>query len=233
MPAYADSWLAIVDSRVVDGQPKLTKMGTVTGRASGSLSPNGPHWASVALDGSSGTGQPVKCPGSVIVDVGDRVGLIRYEGEWIITINYTLRTLGAGSFYSQLTADTTTSGTFVDLASGPTVVMKKYRDETMLSIDLSISMYYTFGSDSATTPELACSLLSEDLLTTFDQVLVRMTINPRSVHTMITGGATTAAIPGGQNYTCVARWRRAAGVNGTLTTDTNDYITFRVREVIQ
>lgn len=229
MPDYATSQAQLVADLVTAGMPRQTKMGTVSARSSGSLGLNGTYWAAVTMDGSSGTAQPVKCFESVIVDVGDRVGLVKYEGEWIITGNYTLRTLGEGGFESVLAGPTTsTSGTFVDVPTSPNLTMHKYRDHTFLRIDMAISMY---ASSVPTVVEFAAAILSEDGLTSYDAVLTRMPHNTANNHTTLYGGETTAAHPGGQNFTITARWRRVSG-GGNMTVDANDYVTLRVREVV-
>src|SRR6266542_2722738 len=83
MPVYAAGLCEIIDMRVVQAHVTITKMGTVTERdATGTR-------VLVSFDGSSGISQPVKCPGNIIVAEGDRVGLTKYESDWIISINYT------------------------------------------------------------------------------------------------------------------------------------------------
>lgn len=85
MPIYGMEQVQLIDELIVRSQAVLTKMGTVTERdATGTR-------VLVAFDGSTGVPQPVKCPGSIIVQVGDRVGLTKYESDWIISINYTER----------------------------------------------------------------------------------------------------------------------------------------------
>lgn len=83
MPAYGVGQVELINDLIVESHATITKMGTVTERdATGTR-------VLVAFDGSSGISQPVKCPGSIIVATGDRVGLTKYESDWIISVNYT------------------------------------------------------------------------------------------------------------------------------------------------
>lgn len=230
MPDYASSVLAVVDSRVAAGQTRNTKMGTVAARSPGALAGDpGAYWASVVFDGSSGTAQPVKCFESVIVAPGDRVGLVKYEGEWIITGNYTLRTLADVAMHTQLIVGTTTSATLVDVPSSPSLTLTKVRDATLLRIGLTISMYNVTATASV---EMAVSVVSFDASTNYDEILFIQNLSVIGDRRNFTGWTTTAALPGNMGYTITGRWRRNTG-SGTLSVDTFDAISISVREVVE
>ena len=222
MPDYPTSLVNLIDQRVDEASPKPVKMATVQSRDSTSA------LAIVAFDGGSGVGQGVKCFESVVVDVGDRVGVIKFEGEWVIVGNYTLRFFGEqmGGFGGS--AGNTTSSSFADIPGTPRVQVTKYRDNTQFQIFLAQSMTSTVA---ATVVELAATIAYPDGVTTVDQVLYHRAINATADHRDMSGGLTTPGLtlPGGA-YSITARWRRVSGT-GTLATDGNDSTTLWVREV--
>jgi hypothetical protein len=231
MPTYPESQLELIDSRVRLGMARLTKMGTVAWRSSGSLAGDpGMYAASVVFDGSSGTAQPVKCFESVIVDIGDRVGVVRFESEWIIVSNYTLRTLGDASYEAPgANGGTTASATYVDMPGSPSAILNtKYRDDTLLRISMGVSMYSTAVT---TIIEIAAYVASTDGSIAYDQRVIKFGINPANEHTDATGWTTSAPLPGGVGYAVTGRWRRVSGT-GTMTTDGNDHCYIRVEEVV-
>lgn len=230
MPDFATEQYEMIAGIAGSGAPRIAKMGTVAARSPGSVSDpdHGPNWASVTVD-PGGTPQPVKCFESVVVDVGDRVGLIKFEGEWLIVANYTLRTLGEGGFENGYSgAATTTSVTFVDMPTAPSIILPKYRDATLLRIDIWLSMYVTA---QPTVIEIGASVASFDGTVDIDLFTSRRSFNAANDHRDVAGGVTTDALAGGQTYEVTARWRRISGT-GVLTTDANDSITMRVREVV-
>lgn len=239
MPDYPSSLLAMIDQRVADGQTAVAKMGTVAGRQAGDLSGDpGRYWASVVFDGSGGTAMPVKCFESVIVDIGDRVGLVKFEGEWIIVGNYTLRGLGTGSLWTNTWGGTptTTSGSFVDMPQSPFCEIIKRRDHTYLRIRLSTTAFSTVAGDIA---EFGVNVLSEDASINYDETLFRIHLIRANEHihnaaTVTTAAALPAGPPGdaGMRYLLTPRWRRSSGT-GTLTVNTLDYLTLESAEVVQ
>lgn len=225
MPDFGFSQVELIGNLIDSAQSRPTKMGTVTGRdMTGSR-------CLVVFDGSSGVAQPVKCPESVVVDNGDRVGMVRYESDWIVTINYTLQTLcDALTKFTWGGAGTTTSTTFVDMPNSPTLSFTKRRDATLLRLYVSLSMF-----SAATTPStfhIGMHLTSLDGVTSYDEDIIASTINTASVHAEWASWVTTAALPA-STYTGTARWLRiAGGGTGALTVDSNDSITMHVIEVV-
>jgi hypothetical protein len=230
MPTYAESNLELIDQRITAGLARVTKMGTVQWVSPGELAGDpGLYAATVVFDGSSGTAQPVKCPYSVIVAEGDRVGLVRYEGEWLITVDYTLRTLGDGSYDQAIaTVANTTSTVFVDIASPASAIVPiKYRDSTLLRVTVAASM---FTSAIPCTMEWAAYISSTDGATGYDETILRRGINTAAEHTQMVGWSDTAALPGGVGYAATVRWRRVSGT-ATLNMDGNDSVHVRLEEV--
>lgn len=222
MPSYATALVQLIDDRIDRAQLKPTKMGTVQEREGGTAR------VIVTFDGGSGVGQPVKCFETVVVDIGDRVGLIKFEGEWIVVGNYTPRTLGDSlSLNNVVSTGTTTSATYVDMPGSPGTTFAKYRDATQLQL---ILMGSAFSDATSTSMDLAVLLTLPDT-TTIDQPLFDFRFNTAGVHTTFAGGITTPGLtlPAGP-YTAIGRWRRPAG-SGVLTMDSSDSVTVWVREV--
>lgn len=230
MPDYPTSQVQLIDSRIADAARRPARMGTVQWRSPGDLAGEpGMYAVGVTFDGSSGTAQPVKCFESVLVAEGDKVGVIRYEDDLIITGNYTLRTLGDASYDASFAAGTTTSASFVDMPGSPTAFMPiKYRDATLLRATLHFSLTSTA---TATVVEFACFIQSSDGSISYDEIIGHRAINEANSHRDLGGWSDTAALPGGQSYAITGRWRRVSGA-GTLTTDANDACYIRVQEVV-
>lgn len=231
MPTYAQSQAALIEDMVDDAtRSKVAKMGTVAWWSPGVSDSRGLYACGVSFD-PGGTAQPVKCFESVLVDVGDRVGLIKYESEWIVTGNYSRRELGGALYCEQFAGSaTTTSATFVDMPGSPTAeVTMKYRDDSLLRVQADVSLYATVVS---TVVEIAAYVASADGTVGYDEVLFRRAINEANSHRDMGGGSETAVgYVGGQGYSVTLRWRRVSGT-GTLTSDTNDSAMLRVDEVM-
>jgi len=223
MPDYAAALLALIDSRIRGSLAVPTKMGTVVTRETATA------LATVALDGSSGVPQPVKCFETTVIDLGDRVGLVKFEGDWVVVANYTPRMWADGLFGTQFgTTGTTTSSSFADLPGSPKVNVTKMRDVTQFQIEITVSAQSTAVSTSI---EVAANILSTDGTVNTDLALYTASFDTASVHRTLKGGLTTAlTLPGG-GYSVVGRWRRSAGT-GTPTINTNDNVMIRVREVL-
>jgi hypothetical protein len=213
---------------------KLAKMGTVTGRDTTGAR------VLVTFDGSAGVSQPVKCPESVVVDTGDRVGLVKYEGgvlrrdgrpagdgDWIITVNYSLQTLcDAMNMFQWGSSGTTTSATFVDMPNSPSVTFTKMRDNTALRIWIGVSLFATVVP---TVYHIGMHIASLDGLVSYDEDMFHRAVN-NVAHGDSSGWITTGALAAGQ-YTGTARWLRTSGT-GTLTVDSNDSISMHIKEVV-
>lgn len=223
MPSYAESMLKQIDDRIDQAQVKPTKMGTVVSRETATAR------ATVTLDGASGLAQPVKCFETVIVDIGDRVGLIKFEGDWIIVGNYTPRTLGDVLYGFQFTSTTDiTSASFVDLPSGSTTTIRKYRDVTQLAIMIIWSGYTTVAN---TFFAIGAAILSDDGTVNVDQLLYERAFNGQFEHQDVMGGLTTNLnLPAG-GYSITARMRRTSGT-GALRMNDDNSVTIQVREVV-
>ncbi len=222
MPSYPEAMRQVIDERVLADRRTVTKMGTVQSRDSTGVR------AMVALDGSSGVPQPVKCPESVVVDPGDRVGVARFEADLIIVFNYSLRSLGRGhTTFEWGSLSTTTSATYVDMPSSPELSFAKYRDSTLIRFRCMVSAYVT--ASGFTVMKVGYRLRDGNTID-YDEDIARFDLVSTNNHYAWGGIATTAALPAG-NYTATARWLRVGG-SGTLTVDAQDLIHMEAEEVI-
>lgn len=221
MTAYGRDNIALIDERVDAAAPPAPKVGTVISRDTAS------ELAVVSFDGSSGIPQPVKCFETVVADVGDRVGLVKFEGEWIVVGSYAQRTLGeATTTLAYTSTSTTTSASFVDMPSSPRAVLPKYRDGTTLLITLGCSLW---ASATPTVVEVGVNLTFPDGTTT-DVAMFHRALNAASDHRDVYGMFVPNLTLVGGTYGVTCRWRRVSGT-GTLTMDLNDSVSLNVREV--
>ncbi len=223
MADFATSNLNLIDERVRAGLRLVTKMGTVTARDTTGAR------AMVTMDGSSGVPLPAKCFETVVVQDGDRVGLVRFESDWIIVGNYTLRTLGTAHYVQEFSSNgTVTSATYIDISSSPTVVATKYRDTTQFRVRLSMSMYAT-----ATVSIFYIGVRFNEPLTgtSFDMNIIRWPFHVANVHIGNSGTITTVgSIPAG-TWTITGRWLRISGT-GVGTVNSDDQISIEAEEVV-
>ncbi len=234
MPTFAEAQLDQIDERAAAARGPQPKMGTVAWRGTiSAVDPDhvGVDAAGVVFDGSSGSAQPVKCFETVIVDVGDRVGCIRYESEWIVTGSYNLRTLAdaAGRIIPSGNVNTS-STTFVDMPSSPSAIIPlKFRDATALRIEVATSMYTNVA---ATTGEIGANIASTDGSVSFDLALFPARMDVINAHLSYSGGSTTTAtLPAGVGYAVTARYRVSSGT-GQLQQNGFDIIWITAREVV-
>jgi hypothetical protein len=222
MPAYGESLVGIIDARIAAYAAKSAKMATVSSRDGTGTR------ATVTFDGSSGTPQPVKCFSSVRVKVGDRVGVIRYESEWIVTANYSeTDRADAGARFGFSSTTTNASATFVDLPTSPTVTYTKARDTTLMEFEIGTSIYASVG---VTVVALGLRVTGVETGIDYDQEIKVYSITPANSKVPAHGISRPFVFHPAGDYTATGRWRRTAGT-GNLTVDVNDSGFIRCREV--
>jgi hypothetical protein len=226
MPDYASSIVALIDTRVDQARQRVTHFGTVTDRATGSLDSDGAAGAQVVLDGSAGTAVPVKCFANVIVARGDRVGLVKYGGDWVVMGTYSGRTLADEMERVQFVGGGASPGaSYVDIPQAPTVALTKLRDDTLLRVHIEMSAR---SSATGTAIDLAARVAGG--VAGYDLFIRRMALNAGAgVQTYLGGKMETVAHPAG-DYTLTPRWLRQVGA-GTITLDGYDSLSIEVREV--
>lgn len=221
MPDYAATQAAMIQGMIDASRSVNQQMGTVISRETNTAR------AIVSFDGSSGIGQPVKCFENVVVTTGDRVGMVKFEGDWVIVGNYSATGLAdVVSCFAYTSSATYIGATFSDMPSSPQTAFAKQRDLTQLQLGLAVACR---SDTNDTTIEWALMLTFPDA-TTFDQVMFRRYTATIANHLDRVGGLTTnLTLPAGL-YSATARWRRVSG-SGTPTVDGNDSVTITVKEV--
>jgi hypothetical protein len=212
-----------IDDRIGAAKVVSHKMGTVISRESATA------LATVSFDGGSGIGQPVKCFETVVCDEGDRVGLLKVEGEWIIVGNYTLRTLAEEFMSIQYTSsNTNTSASYIDMPTGTSLTVFKVKDATKLRVKMGLSIWATAVNTSF---KAGIHISNSDLSISTDVTLFERAMNPATQHADFTGGLTLSLTLPSASYLIVGRWLRNGGT-GTLTMNTDDGVWIEVKEVV-
>lgn len=219
---YATALAALMDNRVDAAAGAVTHAGTVSTRDTTGTG------ASVIFDGTSGVNAEVKCPESVLVAPGDRVGMAKFGSDWVIVFNYARQAL-ADAFNRYVFSTTTqvTGTTFGDMEGSPSVTYVKMRDTTI--------MRYTMGlSGSCTTPpnvwRMGYHVASYDGVTSYDQDVGFMKFDVTTRQHFARTRTASSAHPAG-TYTITARWTKLSG-SGFIQTDTADSIEMFAQEVL-
>lgn len=221
MPSYAETLAALMDQRVDAAFSRISHAGTVDSRATTGTA------CTVIFDGTSGVAASVKCPESVLVAPGDRVGMVKFGSDWVIVYNYALRTLANTSFSASLSAGTLSStGTYADMPGSPSFTYTKMRDATFMRYSVNVSGLSTV---TGTIWRLAARIVSADGSVSYDQDVgfYRLDTTTRQ---QFGRWAMAASAHSAQAYTMTARWLRISGT-GVLTTDTADSVEMRAEEV--
>lgn len=219
--------LDIIDAQIAKAQDRITAAGTVTSVTSITR-------AMVVFDGSA-VAVPVKVWTNVPLAPDARVGLIRFGSDWVVIGSNTapaavVRPLASVSVGSTIAVSgTTTSGTLTAMPGSPAVVIDKVYDDSLLLVFVAATFYATIAN---TFGSLGCKVdgPSASGVTSNVGALFFNAANT-NMHCQIAG----VCSPGGAGwvagtYTITAAWGRAAGT-GTLTQDTNDWVSLMVEEI--
>ncbi len=222
MPAYGESQISLIDARIAAYATKAAKMATVATRSPDTTS------ATVVFDGSSGNAQPVKCFESVVVAEGDRVGVVKFESEWIITANYSDTHLADESAQIQFSSLTDVSSTsYVDMPASPTVVYEKRRATTVMEFTVGFSAR---NPASITTSRVGLRVTCLEESIDYDQDVRQHVMNSINAHTYWSGTVRASSAHPVGVYTATGRWMRVAGTD-VMRVDANDYVSILCREV--
>jgi hypothetical protein len=224
METFGKGLVDVARDQVDVAVARYAKMATVIGRDS-----TGPL-AQVSFYGSDGGVSDVKCPESVVVAPGDLVGLVKYEHDWIITVNYTGRTLADAVSPTPApwaSLQQTTTGTFVDMPNSPSVEWTKARDLTVMRFAVQAS---ASGSNLANIIELALHVISDDGVTDYVETIAHMKTTNGGEHDHFTGLVQAASAHPAGGYAAVVQWRRTSGT-GFIQVDADDRMFIQVREV--
>jgi hypothetical protein len=129
----------------------------------------------------------------------------------------------AQSLSALIGAGTTTSASYVNMPATSSVVVTKASAATRLRIEFSCSSFVTVASTVTAFGVLVNGV---------DTDISRMFFNPASTHETCPTGVIYISGLAASAWTVQARWKRATGAAGTLTTDANDWITLDAQEVL-
>jgi hypothetical protein len=224
MESFGKGMVDVARDQVDVAIARYAKMATVTGRDTSGTG------AQVSFYGSDGGVSDVKCPESVIIAAGDLVGLVKYEHDWIVTVNYTPRALADEvnanpNPWASLQQSTTT--TFIDMPNSPSVEYTKMRDGTVMRFAVQCS---ASGSNPANAIKLALHVTSNDGVTDYVEEITHMVMNVTGDHYTFTGHREAASAHPAGGYAAVVQWRRSSGT-GFIQVDSNDRLYVQVREV--
>lgn len=162
-----------------------------------------------------------------LVGPGERVvlGLVGADprkSEWVCLGSLSEpAALAADGINSAAAADTTSSGTYVNLAGTSSFSLPKQYETTRVKVDLHANC---FSTAATTSVRYAVQIGGTD----YD--IAQVFINPSNTHTHTSGVRYIAGIPAG-THTVQGRWRRVAGA-GTLTrTAADNWLSISAEEV--
>lgn len=166
--------------------------------------------------------------GSYVPSVGDPVQLLRQDGTWLVlgsSVSGADATNSIAAFNAAATADTTAAAVYTNMDSASLTFVKRLAG-SRVRVDATASMYTTAVN---TKPRIGLDFIDTTTAAVYRFNLMEMLINAASQHTMIGGGTLFSGIPAG-TYTVQMIWLRVSGA-GTLTLDSNDWISLIVAEV--
>lgn len=175
---------------------------------------------------------PVKISGGLEVFEGDRVGMVRTGGFWMVVGCLSVRGMGETSVRGVgLSTGTTTSAVMADAAAITTLTgFRKFYSATSVKIQLMTGIRSTA---IATIVELAArvtgTVYDGSAYDSGDLVVTRFVFNSVNVHFQIGGEIRLTTVQPG-TYDVTPRWRLATGT-ATLTIDPNDYYNLQADEI--
>ena len=175
-----------------------------------------------------GAATPCGTLGSYIPAVGDPVVVLRQDATLVAlgsSVPGVDATNAVNGFNGVPTADTTTLAAYTNL-DNVSFPFTKRLDSSAVRLDCAVSCYSAGAGNTA-------AQFGVDFVSTSGAVyrfdVFAMLINPVSQHTPMSAFAKLPGIPAGE-YTVQAIWLRASGA-GTLTVDSNDWISLMASEV--
>lgn len=216
--AYNDEIVALIDARVGKLIGRDKAVGTVVSVQGDALR------ARVVMDGSA-QDMPVKVLGHAEPQAGDRVVLVLVDGAWCVIDAYAQRWPESQGLNQQLGADTTTSATFATLASTPSFTFTKRWDATRVCVRGDMQAFSTVNS---TIVVIGVRFTDADAVVT-EFHIVRQYWSTAFIHTGFGGTKYCSGLVAGV-YTVVPLWARWSGT-GTITTNTDDWISYSAAEV--
>lgn len=224
----AQDQIALIDQRIRANRQMSRSMGTIQTRE-----PVGPG-AYALFDGST-VGVPVKVPGTVFAQPGDRVTLDLYGTDWIVTSSFNSSSLGTltSQQFGSSSAATTTSSSYADLSDITPVVFTKVYDDTRIRMTVSPAGYAQTATNTGARFGLRMTPLDPgSTYTPVDYELGQIFFSQTGMHMSGSSGCQAiAGIPNGQ-YSCQVRWKRYTGT-GSINCNNFDLFVIEMDELAQ
>lgn len=129
--------------------------------------------------------------------------------------------MGIVNYNAALTAGTTTSASFANLPSNPTMTLTKAYLTTRIRVDLHVIFYSSLANTGA---QFAVSVGG------FDGPVCQRVVNAANTYAQCSGTA-LFPFPASGPITIIGRWNRYVG-GGTISTDTASWFSMTAQEVI-
>lgn len=149
------------------------------------------------------------------------MSLIFFSGEELLPARLNALPNCKGVWLNPSGSSTTTSSSFADTASTSSVSFTKVDDQSRLRVDFHATCYVTGSVPDEV--EFAVRFNSVDYL------IAEGRLETASVHKQFSGVRIITVNAAAGTYTVQGRWRRSSG-SGTITMDTNDFLSFAVSE---
>ena len=215
--------LLAIDQRIEQRFDALLKMGRLTARGTVTDYRPGTLDAMVTFDGSIQS-VPVKVYRSCRPLEGDRVGLLKFYGQWFIVANEAYRGPSSAAVWNSAAVfGTKSDGTYSAVPTNVVTTITKRYPDSKLWVGVQASAYTDTASTSGwwsaliTGTDIDGNTVNQEFNLAFHQH------NLVNVHHSF-GGVHRLDMPAGE-LTLTLRWRRGVG-GGALKTDSYDWVVF-------
>lgn len=197
---------------------------TWTRRLASTVDTTTPAQSTVLVDGDTAVSGAVSMIGEVPAGSRVYIDFLPPGGAFIVGLVGGIQAglFGAVNSVGASVGGNTTSATYVNMPGPVTITLPKSYVDTRVRVDVHVSLFSTVGTTAARVAVGFNSLADGDVVNFF--------FNTANVHTQISGTAIFPFAFAG-SLPLTLRWRRVLGT-GTITQDTNDWISFTAQEVI-
>ncbi len=218
--------IRLIDQRIRAERQAVRAVGTCVDRAT-----TGPG-ANVIFDGST-VAMPVKVPGNVFLQPGNRCLLDKYGSDWVVTESWSGFGLGEASAnrFGTTTTGPVSSASFVDYTDFEVIRFDKAYDNTYVRIGLQASCFSSTAGAGVRFGVRLTAVESGTGYTSTDYPLTWIYCGQTNVHVPNYFAYRPTGIPAG-SYNVQMRWRRANGATGCQT-DSNDQISLEMDEGVR
>jgi hypothetical protein len=211
--SYTKAILRAVREIVAASKKPSQRAGTVVGRDDDTAK------VLVIFDGDA-LAVPVKCFANVDAFPGDRVGLVRFDSDWIIVGSFTRHGPSIMGIRDILGVTSTSSASFVDMDGGHAFLWRKQYDETRTRITMMVSGY---TNDPGSEVSYGVNIVG------YADVTVAHNLYSAATHEVTSGIKIEPAFSAGY-WWIYSRWRLNAGT-GPVACNAADRLTVVVEEI--